>query len=134
MKKSINILKKSKRKDSLKEQMTTKENSSNMEVTEDNCGDEDIFEAELLPSYAKTYILPRRMRRASVVIEEDEDSKPANRRRSVARKQSMVTPEFQMSMLRATLEEKKMFSPCSNDQDSDLEHASLSFGNFSKSR
>ena len=75
--------------------------------------DEDIFEAELLPSYAKTYILPRKMRRSSTSEAGEEEGGGGggrSRKGSFARKQSMVTPEFQMSMLRASLEEKKMIS------------------------
>ena len=69
------------------------------------------YQAELLPSYAKTYILPRKMRRWSVNSEEtEEEGGDRSRKGSFARKQSMVTPEFQMSMLRASLEEKKMIS------------------------
>ena len=64
----------------------------------------DVFEAERLPSYAKTYILPRQMRRASSGAEEEK------KHGFVKRKQSLVTPAFQMSMLRASLEEKGAFS------------------------
>ena len=101
-------------------------------------GDSDIFEAENLPSYAKTYILPRRMRRVSIVEEEDENGNPGSRRQSYARKQSMVTPEFQMSMLRASLEEKQIVLPANNDPDSQGpdsgRQSSLSFGNIGRSR
>lgn len=48
----------------------------------------DDFMAEDLPSYAKTYILPRRMRRKS-----EKDKMPD-------RRESVVNPEFQMSMLK----------------------------------
>ena len=75
--------------------------------------DEDIFEAELLPSYAKTYILPRKMRRSSTSEAGEEEGGGGggrSRKGSFARKQSMVTPEFQMSMLRASLEEKNIIS------------------------
>ena len=98
-------------------------------------GEGDVFEAELLPSYAKSYILPRRMRRVSVVVEEDGNSKPGSRRQSYARKQSMVTPEFQMSMLRASLEEKQIVSSSKNSENPELDKvSSLSFGNRNKSR
>ena len=80
-------------------------------------GDEDdIFEAELLPAYAKTYILPRKMRKCSVSSESGETEEEGgagverSRKGGFVRKQSVVTPEFQMSMLRASLEESKMIS------------------------
>ena len=64
-----------------------------------------------MPSYAKTYILPRKMRRSSSFSLPDSDlsEDKQNRRQSYARKQSMVTPEFQMSMLKASLEEKNIW-------------------------
>ena len=79
------------------------------------------------------------MRRVSVVEEEDDgDCKPGSRRQSYARKQSMVTPEFQMSMLRASLEEKQIISPLDNNADSEGpdsgRQSSLTFGNINKSR
>ena len=65
------------------------------------------LQAELLPSYAKTYILPRKKRKWSVSSEGGETEEEAGQERSrkggLARKQSAVTPEFQMSMLRAAL-------------------------------
>ena len=79
-------------------------------------GEDDIFEAELLPAYAKTYILPRKMRKWSVSSESAETEEEAgpgwerSRKGGFARKQSAVTPEFQMSMLRASLEESKIVS------------------------
>ena len=74
-----------------------------------------------MPSYAKTYILPRKMRRASFVQEAGgEDDNPNKRRQSYARKQSMVTPEFQMSILKASLDEKKLSVPESIIEDDDL--------------
>ena len=76
-------------------------------------GEDDIFEAELLPAYAKTYILPRKMRKWSVSSESaetEEEGGERSRKGSFARKQSTVTPEFQMSMLRASLEESKIIS------------------------
>ena len=60
---------------------------ANVEEEKDS-EERDDFMAEELPSYAKTYILPRRMRRKS------EKEKTTNRRESV------VNPEFQMSMLK----------------------------------
>ena len=42
--------------------------------------------------------------------ETEEEGGERSRKGSFARKQSMVTPEFQMSMLRASLEERKMIS------------------------
>ena len=95
---------------------------------EDQNGEEegDVFEAELLPTYAKTYILPKKMRRASFNVEdndcqEDGDEGSRSRKQSFARKQSTVTPEFQMSMLKASIEEKKISIPdCINeDEDND---------------
>ena len=79
-------------------------------------GEDDIFEAELLPAYAKTYILPRKMRKWSVCSESAESEEETragwerSRKGGFARKQSAVTPEFQMSMLRASLEENKIIS------------------------
>ena len=80
-------------------------------------GDEDdIFEAELLPAYAKTYILPRKMRKCSVSSESGETEEEGgagverSRKGGFVRKQSVVTPEFQMSMLRASLAESKIVS------------------------
>ena len=76
-------------------------------------GEDDIFEAELLPAYAKTYILPRKMRKWSVSSESADtelEGGERSRKGSFARKQSTVTPEFQMSMLRASLEESKIVS------------------------
>ena len=72
---------------------------------------DDIFEAERLPSYARTYILPRQMVRKSskksdpgpgpgevvrAVVEEDEGQ--------AGRKQSVVNTDFQFSMLKASLD------------------------------
>ena len=72
---------------------------------------DDIFEAERLPSYARTYILPRQMVRKSskksdpgpgpgevgrAVFEEDEGQ--------AGRKQSVVNTDFQFSMLKASLD------------------------------
>ena len=67
---------------------------------------DDIFEAERLPSYARTYILPRQMVRKSSkksdpgpgppVVEEDEGQ--------AGRKQSVVNTDFQFSMLKASLD------------------------------
>lgn len=75
-----------------------------------------------MPSYAKTYILPRKMRKASFVPEVGgEDDNPNKRRQSYARKQSMVTPEFQMSILKASLDEKKLSVPESIIEDEDDE-------------
>ena len=78
------------------------------------------------------------MRRVSVVEEEDDgDSKPGIRRQSYARRQSMVTPEFQMSMLRASLEEKQIISPLYNADSEGPDsgrQSSLNFGNINKSR
>ena len=68
-------------------------------------GDDDIFEAEYLPSYAKTYILPRKMRRSSSV--EEDDVTKNGRRKSYERKKSSVNSEFQMTMLKTSMEEKK---------------------------
>ena len=99
--------------------------SDNMESSNDftpnPVEDEDVFEAELLPSYAKTYILPRKMsmRRSSSseVVEEGEDGTGRSRKGSYARKQSTVSPEFQMSMLRASLEEKNIISVPEEEED-----------------
>ena len=67
---------------------------------------DDIFEAERLPSYARTYILPRQMVRKSSKksdpgpgpgeVEEDEGQ--------AGRKQSVVNTDFQFSMLKASLD------------------------------
>ena len=72
--------------------------------------EDDIFQAELLPAYAKTYILPRKMRRASFALSSPEASlgERSVRRQSHARRQSTVTPEFTMSILKASLEERKI--------------------------
>ena len=67
--------------------------------------DEYLFEAEKLPSYAKTYILPRQMRRTSTGLGEEKEHKYTRR------KKSLVSPEFQMSMQRFSLEEKGEVSP-----------------------
>ena len=73
----------------------------------------DIFQAELLPAYAKTYILPRKMRRASFASADPgagpgAASGTSARKQSHARRQSTVTPEFTMSILKASLEERKI--------------------------
>ena len=77
-----------------------------------------------------------RMRKLSI-FEEDE-SETGTRRQSYARKQSMVTPEFQMSMLRVTLEEKQIFSPSNGDPESrghdSRRQSNLSFENIGKPR
>ena len=98
--------------------------SDNMEsspaFTPNPVEDEDVFEAELLPSYAKTYILPRKMsmrRSSSSEVVEDEDGTGRSRKGSYARKQSTVSPEFQMSMLRASLEEKNIISVPEEEED-----------------
>ena len=76
--------------------------------------EDDIFQAELLPAYAKTYILPRKMRRASFALAAPEvelgaaPGEKGARRQSHARRQSTVTPEFTMSILKASLEERKI--------------------------
>ena len=64
-----------------------------------------LFEAEHLPPYAKTYILPRQMRRTSTRSEEEKDHKYTHR------KKSLVSPEFQMSMMKVSLEENEGVSP-----------------------
>ena len=79
-----------------------------------------MFEAEHLPSYAKTYILPRQMRRASAAAVGEKDHG------FVHRKQSLVTPEFQMSMLRASLQEKKVFSATADHSEKQAPVADLS--------
>ena len=101
-----------------------------------NDKDEDIFEAEHLPSYAKTYILPRKMRRASLAPDTNGNEEgQKNRRQSYARKQSMVTPEFQMSILKASIEEKKLSVPESIIEDDDEEdQIPQSFTTLSNSR
>ena len=58
-----------------------------------------------MPSYAKTYILPRKMRRSSSV--EEDDVTKNGRRKSYERKKSSVNSEFQMTMLKTSMEEKK---------------------------
>ena len=67
----------------------------------------------MLPAYAKTYILPRKMRRASFALAAPEadlgaPGERSARRQSHARRQSTVTPEFTMSILKASLEERKI--------------------------
>ena len=104
---------------------------------------DEILESECLPLYAKSYILPRRMslermRKLSIFEEDDAESETGTRRQSYARKQSMVTPEFQMSMLRVTLEEKQIFSPSNGDPESrghdSRRQSNLSFENIGKPR
>ena len=94
----------------------------NVPNNEEEAEKADIFEAELLPSYAKTYILPKKMRRTSFNIAENEGQEEEgsrSRKQSFARKQSTVTPEFQMSMLKASIEEKKISIPDCIDEDED---------------
>ena len=57
------------------------------------------------------------MRKLSVSEEKDAESNTGTRRQSYARKQSMVKPEFQMSILRVSLEEKQIISPSNGDPD-----------------
>ena len=105
----------------------------------------NILESDLLPSYAKSYILPRRMslermRKLSTSISEEKcaESNAGTRRQSYARKQSMVRPDFQMSMLRVSLEEKQMIAPSNVDPDNkghDLpRQSSLDFKNIDNPR
>ena len=85
---------KEKVKEAKKEQMNENEKKQilelfeyeDIELEEDQNDDPDVFMAEKMPSYAKTYILPRRMRRTSEVMADAE------------RRKSMVDPDFQMSM------------------------------------
>ena len=97
-------------------------------------GDEDIFQPELMPSYAKSYILPRRMSRVSIAGEEIAEAKQGIRRKSFARRESMVTPEFQISMLKASLEEKQILCPTFEESDEEGEESgrtsSLLFDNL----
>ena len=75
-----------------------------------------MFEAELLPDFAKTYILPRKMTRRPDYKEEDDVYRKQNvagtlsRKQSTAdvtetsRKQDGVKTDFQFSMLKASLD------------------------------
>ena len=69
---------------------------------------DDIFEAEHLPSYARTYILPRQMVRKSSqkdVAGAERSRKPSQAEGSQGgRKQSEVDADFQFSMLKASLD------------------------------
>ena len=81
-----------------------------------------------MPSYAKSYILPRRMSRVSIAGEEIPEEKQGIRRKSFARRESMVTPEFQMSMLKASLEEKQMLCPTFEESDEEGEESGRTSG------
>ena len=75
-----------------------------------------MFEAEHLPDFAKTYILPRKMERKSTYKEEEDvyrkqslqASIVPSKKQSIAdlesRKQSVANADFQFSMLKASLD------------------------------
>ena len=75
----------------------------------------EVFEAEHLPDFAKTYILPRKMERKSTYKEEEDIYRKQglativpSKKHSVAdlesRKQSVANADFQFSMLKASLD------------------------------
>ena len=74
--------------------------------------DVEVFEAEHLPDFAKTYILPRKMERKSTYKEEEDvyrkQSLVPSKKHSVAdldsRNQSIANADFQFSMLKASLD------------------------------
>ena len=70
------------------------------------------------------------MRRVSTVKEDDIYNVTAgNRRQSIKRRESMVTPEFQMSMLKASLEEKQILkSEETKDETEEQESEKITFG------
>ena len=78
--------------------------------------DVEVFEAEHLPDFAKTYILPRKMERKSTYKEEEDVYRKQglatmvpSKKHSVAdlerqRNQSIANADFQFSMLKASLD------------------------------
>lgn len=76
------------------------------------------------------------MRKLSIFEEEDTESILGTRRQSSTRKQSTVTPEFQMSMLRVSLEEKQIIPPSNSEQNSRSSHrqSKLDFENIGRPR